>query len=91
MALFTLEFYAEKIQKDYYESYREEGDHELVSREEFHTLIKSHDPKKKSIDWKYLQEVIHKYKLHEHSFMITWLAKYLIQKNRSVLGVVQKK
>jgi hypothetical protein len=40
-----LEFYAEKTQKDYYESYREEGDHELVSHEEFHILIKSHNPR----------------------------------------------
>jgi hypothetical protein len=79
-----LEFYAEKIQKDYYESYREEGDHELVSCEEFHTLIKSHDPRKKSIDLKYLQEVIHKYKLYENSFLITWLAKYLVQEKIEV-------
>jgi hypothetical protein len=27
-----LELYAVKIQKDYYESYRERGDHELVTR-----------------------------------------------------------
>jgi hypothetical protein len=51
-----LEFYAEKIQKDYNESYKNEGDHELVSREEFHALIKSYEPRKKYINWEYLQE-----------------------------------
>jgi hypothetical protein len=31
--VWPLKFYAEKIQKDYYESYRKRGDHELVRRE----------------------------------------------------------
>jgi hypothetical protein len=56
-----LEFYAGRIQEDYYKCYVERGDHELVSREEFHKLIKSHQPRGSQIDWKYLQEVIHKY------------------------------
>jgi hypothetical protein len=45
-----LELYAGKIQKDYYDSIREVGDHELVSREEFHTIIKSYQPRGNRID-----------------------------------------
>jgi hypothetical protein len=79
-----LEFYAEKIQKGYYESYRNEGDRVLVSREEFYTFIKSFEPRKKYINWENLQETIHKYRLHEYSFLITWLAKYLFQETIEV-------
>jgi hypothetical protein len=45
-----LEFYAERIQEDYYKSYIEKGDHEQISHEEFDKLIKSYQPRGNQID-----------------------------------------
>jgi hypothetical protein len=71
-----LDFRTDKIQEDYYFSYRIRGNQNDVSKEDLSKLIGTVDYFTKSCNWELLQEIIHKFKLSENTFILRRLAIY---------------
>lgn len=63
------------IQKDYYDSYRLNWKHGQVRLEDMNSLTWAF--RYNESNWNLLQEIIHKYQLHEFSFAIKWLTRYV--------------